>query len=100
MDKKTMKKELQLIRGLINSVTGLDDEDEELLQYLHGAVGKIIESLEEQTARKPMTDEQELELFKKWFLALYGKEADIHLDLNALGRWNAWKYRAAMGIKE
>jgi hypothetical protein len=46
-------------------------------------------------ASKPLTDEQEFVLFKKWFLALYGKEADIHSDLNALGRWNAWKYRAA-----
>lgn len=52
MDKKTLKKELQLIRNIINSVTGLEDEDEALLQYAYEAVNNLIQSLADQPANQ------------------------------------------------
>ena len=52
MEKKTRKKELQLIRSTINSVTGLEDEDEDLLQYAYEAVSKLIKSLADQPANQ------------------------------------------------
>ena len=52
MDKKTMIKELQLIRSTINSTTGLEDEDEALLQYAYEAVDNLIKSLADQPANQ------------------------------------------------